>query len=179
MDQHVMLRLGDRVRYECRRCGQCCDNGPNVGLTAFDIRRIADFLGVDWKELRGRYIVAVIADMVAIPTLRGKAGGKCVFLKFGEGPSCSIYPARPMRCQLYPFMPYSPSDNEKIYLSSRCPGLNAEVEIEPPWEILKKYYEEIQQHYSRLYRLTFHDGYTPIEALEKTIEELVNTNPAH
>lgn len=179
MDQYVMLRFGDRVRYECRRCGQCCDNGPNVGLTAFDILRISDFLGVDWKELRGRYIVAVIADMVAIPTLRGKAGGKCVFLKLEEGPSCSIYPARPMRCQLYPFMPYSPSNNEKMYLSSRCSGLNVKVEIEPPWEILKKYYVEIQQHYLRLYRLTFYEGYTPLEALERTIEEIANMNPAH
>jgi len=175
MEEYATVRLGDKVRFECQRCGLCCVNGPNVGLTAFDIRRIARFMNVNWKELRGKYIVAVIADMVAVPILTGKEGGKCVFLETMDGkPSCSIYPARPRRCQLYPFMPYSPGSKNVMYLNNRCPGLDAKTEAEPPWDIMRKYYTEIQQHYARLYRLAFHEGYTPLEALERTIQEIVN-----
>lgn len=171
-----LIRLGDSVKYKCLRCGLCCVNGPNVGLTAHDISRIARFLGVNWEELKGKYIVAVIADMFAIPTLRGKEEGKCVFLECDEQgrPACSIYPVRPMRCQLYPFMPYSPSNNEKVYLSTRCPGLKIDTVVTPPWRLLKEYYAEIRQHYARTYTLTFKKGYSPLEALEKTIEEIAS-----
>lgn len=171
---YVRLRLGEKARFKCLRCGQCCSNGPNVGLTAFDISRIAQFLNMEWRELKGKYIVAVIADMTAIPTLRGKADGTCIFLEYrDEKPFCSIYPARPMRCRLYPFIPYSPSNNETVYLDVCCPGLNAETETEPPWDCLKEYNVEVKLHYARLYSLIFQEGYEPLEALEKTIEEHV------
>lgn len=171
---YVRLRLGEKARFKCLRCGKCCGNGPNVGLTAFDIHRIARFLNVNWQELKGKYVVAVIADMVAVPTLRGKTDGTCIFLEHEDGkPSCRIYPARPMRCRLYPFMPHSPSSNETVYLDTCCPGLNAETETdtEPPWDCLREYYVEVKLHYARLYSLTFQGGYEPIEALEKIIEE--------
>jgi len=71
-----------------------------VGLTAFDICRIAHFLGLEWRDLKGKYVVAVIADMIAIPTLRDMGGGRCVFLGFtDEHPSCSIYPVTPNEMQ--------------------------------------------------------------------------------
>lgn len=171
---YVRLRLGEKTRFKCLRCGRCCGSGPNVGLTAFDIQRIARFLNVDWHELRGKYVVAVIADMTAVPTLRGRVDGTCIFLEYkDEQPSCSIYPARPMRCRLYPFMPYSPSNSETIYLDTCCPGLNAETETDPPWETLKEYYFEVKLHYARLYNLIFQEGYEPLEALEKTIEDCI------
>jgi Fe-S-cluster containining protein len=174
---YVKLRLGEKARFKCLRCGKCCGSGPNVGLTAFDILRIARFLNVDWRELKGRYIVAVIADMVAIPSLRGKINGECIFLEHVNGkPSCSIYPARPMRCRLYPFMPYSPSDIKTIYLDTCCSGINAEKEVDPPWDCLREYCLEIKLHYDRLYSLTFQEGCDPLEALEKTIEEYAKRN---
>jgi len=169
---YVRLRLGEKAHFECLRCGRCCRSGPNVGLTAFDIHRIARFLNVDWRELKGKYVAAVLADMVAVPTLRGTVDGECVFLENVDGkPSCRIYPARPMRCRLYPFMPFSPSNIETIYLDTCCPGLNTEKETEPPWECLKEYYAEVKLHYERLYQHVFQDGYEPLEALEKTIED--------
>ncbi len=169
---YVKLKFGEKVRFNCLRCGRCCSSGPNVGLTAYDIRRIANFLNVDWRTLKGKYVVAVVADMVAIPTLRGNLHGECVFLERVDGKtSCSIYPARPMRCRLYPFMPYSPSNNETIYLDTCCPGINVETETEPPWECIKEYYVEVKLHYARLYQLVFQEGCEPLEALEKTIED--------
>ncbi|MBS7608389.1 MAG: YkgJ family cysteine cluster protein [Candidatus Bathyarchaeia archaeon] len=169
---YARLRFGEKTHFTCLRCGQCCTRGPNVGLTAYDVHRIARYLGVDWRELKGKYVVAVIADMVAVPTLRGTIDGKCVFLEYLDGtPSCRIYPARPMRCRLYPFMPYSPGNTETIYLDTCCPGLNTEKEAEPPWKCLKEYYVEAKRHYAKLYHLVFQEGCEPLEALEKTIED--------
>jgi Fe-S-cluster containining protein len=177
--EYVKLRVGDKARFECLRCGRCCI-GPNVGLTAFDIHRILRFLGLGWTRVKGRYVVAVVADMMAIPVLKDK-GGRCVFLEFkGEKPTCTIYPARPMRCRLYPFIPYSPSDNRTVYLDKHCSGLNAHTYAEPPWETLKKYCSEAKQHYSKLYKLIFREGCEPLEALEKVIgdvDELVIKQP--
>jgi len=155
------------------RCGRCCSSGPNVGLTAFDVCRIACFLDLDWRELKGKYMIAVIADMIAIPTLRDKGGGRCVFLEFaGEHSSCSIYPVRPMRCRLYPFIPSSPSKRGLIYMDRCCPGLNAGINTEPPWSLLEDCYFEAKFHYSRLHNLIFQEGYEPLDALEKIIEEI-------
>ncbi|MBS7647697.1 MAG: YkgJ family cysteine cluster protein [Candidatus Bathyarchaeia archaeon] len=174
---YAKLKLGEKTHFKCLRCGRCCSNGPNVGLTAFDIHRIACFLNVDWWKLKGKYVVAVIADMLAVPTLRGKADGTCIFLEYkDELPFCSIYPIRPMRCRLYPFMPYSPSNSETIYLDTCCPGLKAGTEIEPPWKCLREYYVEVKLHYTKLYSFIFQEGCEPLEALEKTIEDCIKKN---
>lgn len=159
------------VRYRCIRCGRCCTSGPNVALTAFDICRIAGFLKTNWRTLIGRYIYAVIADHVPIPLLRG-IGDKCVFLKYeGKTPVCSIYPARPMRCRLFPFIPISPTSRDKLEVSSLCPGIGRGDE-EPPFNVLDDYVKEVTYHYEELFKLIFHEKLDPLEALEKLIEML-------
>ena len=169
---YIKLSFGDKVRFKCLRRGRCCSSGPNVGLTAFDICRIARFPDLDWRELKGKYVIAVIADMIAIPTLRDKGGGRCVFLEFTGGqPSCSVYPVRPMRCRLYPFLPSSPSRKGVIYVDGCCSGLNTDITTVPPWSLLKDYYFEVKFHYSRLHSLIFQEGFEPLDALEKVIEE--------
>ncbi len=170
---HLILKRGDRIRFRCRRSGNCCTSGPNVSLTAYDICRIARYLGVDWRSLRGRYIYAVIADMYPVVVLRGIGGQVCMFLEFRDGvPTCTIYPARPMRCRLYPFQPVSPGDPDRIMIDLKCPGVGYGEEVEPPWNLLEKYYRELRSHYDRLRKLIFEDGYQPLEALEKLIDDV-------
>lgn len=170
------LTIGDTANFECLRCGRCCSSGPNVGLTAFDILRIAGHLGVEWKKLRGRHIIAVIADTIAIPILMDKGGGRCVFLEMLNGiPHCSIYPVRPMKCKIYPFILYSSGNKHTIYLDECCPGIKVEKTIEPPWNILENYIFELKMHYSTLYKLVFDYGFEPLEALERTIDEIAKT----
>jgi hypothetical protein len=69
--------------------------------------------------------------------------------------------------RLYPFMPYSLSNKHTTDLDKHCLGLNAHIYAEPPWENLKKHCSEAEQHYSKLYKLTFLEGCGPLEALEK------------
>ncbi|OYT38148.1 MAG: Fe-S oxidoreductase [Desulfurococcales archaeon ex4484_58] len=156
----------------CIRCGRCCGTGPNVALTIYDICRIAKYMNVNWRDLRGKYIIAVIADMIPIPILRG-LGDRCAFLDQNEElPTCIIYPVRPMRCKIYPFIPLSPSKEDEIALDTHCLGVGEGEEIEPPWNLIKEYYRELKQHYSMLYDLVFNKGYEPLEALEKALDDL-------
>ncbi len=142
-------------------------------MTAYDVCRIAKYLGVDWRELKGKYIIAIIADMIAVPALRSVGNDICVFLRYDNGlPTCSIYPARPMRCRLYPFLPASPSKRNIIYVDRYCPGVGKGEPMEPPWGVLEKYYQEVTMHYKRMYQLVFELGYEPLEALEKLIDEV-------
>ncbi|NAZ26924.1 MAG: YkgJ family cysteine cluster protein [Thermogladius sp.] len=168
----MVLKPGDKVRFRCGRSGVCCSSGPNVSLTIFDICRIARFKGVSWRELAGRYIYVVVADYLPIPVLRG-LDNKCVFLEFkGKLPTCSIYPARPMRCRLFPFIPVSPGDPGRLLVSSICPSVGRGPSIDPPWNLLKLYYEEVKESYRMLIRLIMEEGYEPVEALEKALDEV-------
>lgn len=167
-----IVERGDKLPFTCLRCGNCCSSGPNVALTSFDICRIAKYLGVPWRSLIGKYVYAVVADAIPVPLLAG-IGGKCVFLKEAKNStSCSIYPARPMRCRLFPFLPRGPSDVNKLELSSICPGVGVGKPVNPPWEELEKFSKESKLHYEYLFKHIFQEGLNPVDALEKTIDEL-------
>jgi len=168
--EYIKLSPGEKVRVTCLRCGRCC-HGPNVSLTAFDIHRMADFLGVDWRELRGRHIKAVIADVIPIPILQS-VNGVCTFLVMSDRPTCTIYPARPMKCRLYPFLSYSPARSDLICLDKCCGGVGVGELEDPPWTLLSQYHLELKLHYAKLYKLMFEEGYEPLQALEKLIDEV-------
>ncbi|MEM1628205.1 MAG: YkgJ family cysteine cluster protein [Desulfurococcaceae archaeon] len=168
----IVTRDDRSTRYKCIRCGKCCTSGPNVALTVFDICRIARFLRIDWRALTGRYIYAVIADHIPIPLLRG-IGDKCVFLRYNNGktPVCDIYPARPMRCRLFPFIPVSPTSRDRLEISSICPGIGKGDE-EPPFNDLDIYIYEVSYHYRELFRLIFHENQDPMEALSQLLDSV-------
>ena len=166
----LITKRGDKVKFTCLRCGKCCSSGPNVSLTASDICRIAKYLSVNWRDLAGKYIYAIIADYIPIVVLRG-ANDKCVFLKYvNNTPTCIIYPARPMRCRLYPFLPIAPGENSKLEVSARCPGIGRGDIGEPPWGTLKEYLKEVKNHYTKLYELIFVKGIEPLKALEELLD---------
>ncbi|MEM0217334.1 MAG: YkgJ family cysteine cluster protein [Candidatus Nezhaarchaeales archaeon] len=167
---YIKVARGEKVKVACLRCGRCC-HGPNVSLTAFDICRIAKFMGLHWRDLRGRYVKAIIADMIAMPVLQS-VNNICVFLEVDEKPTCTIYPARPMKCRLYPFLPRSPSQVDVVYLDECCKGIGTGELAEPPWNLLGQYCAELKFHYTRLYQLVFEEGCEPLQALERLIDDV-------
>ncbi|MEM4564410.1 MAG: YkgJ family cysteine cluster protein [Desulfurococcaceae archaeon] len=173
LQRHVLVKVGEKTRFICIRCGRCCSSGPNVSLTAHDICRMSKYLGVNWRELRGRYVLAVVSDAYATPVLRGVGEGVCAFLKYDGGkPQCLIYEARPLRCFLYPFIPTSPGKLSEMYVDTYCQGVGLGGEIEPEWSILRQYSEELKYMYERMHSLVFHNGLEPLEALERVIDEV-------
>lgn len=170
LHDYIRIARGEKVKVTCLRCGRCC-HGPNVSLTVFDVCRMARFMRLNWRDLRGRYVKAIIADMIAIPVLQS-INNVCVFLEIDEKPTCTIYPARPMKCRLYPFLIHSPSQVDIICLDECCKGVGEGDPIDPPWSLLEQYCSEIKLHYAKLYQLVFEEGYEPLQALEKLIDEV-------
>ena len=168
----IPVEPGGRIRFRCTRCGRCCSGGPNVALTAYDVVRMARFLGIHWREFLKAYVKVIIADLVPHMLLRGDERGRCLFLaQRHDGTTlCTIYPARPMRCRLYPLLVESLAPR-RLYLDPRSPGVGQGPEKPVPRDLVKAYIEERKRHYRRLHQLIVEEGLEPLEALEKLLDE--------
>ncbi|MEM1639836.1 MAG: YkgJ family cysteine cluster protein [Desulfurococcaceae archaeon] len=165
------ISKGEKTRFTCLRCAKCCSSGPNVALTAYDICRISEYMGSSWRDLAGKYFYVIIADHIPVAVLRG-ISNRCVFVnKQGNVASCTVYPARPMRCRLFPFIPISPGEASKMEISRICPGIGMGESLDPPWNDLEKYLKEVKDHYSKLFKLIFVENYDPLKALEVLLDE--------
>ncbi|AEM39433.1 protein of unknown function UPF0153 [Pyrolobus fumarii 1A] len=173
MTRYRVLRLDEAFRFKCVRCDFCCGTGPNVSLTAFDIVRIAKFLGIGWRDVLKSYVKVIIADIVPFFSLRDKGNGECVFME--RKPSgetlCVIYPARPMRCRLYPVIIESLKP-ERFYLDLMCPGVDKGSETRVSMRLIEEYVRERREHYRRLFRLVYEEGLEPQDAVERLLEEV-------
>lgn len=165
------INRGEKTLFTCKRCGKCCSSGPNVALTPMDICRISRFLKTSWRDLVGRFFYVIIADQIPVIILRG-VGDKCVFLERERGlASCRVYPARPIRCRLYPFIPIAPGVKNTLEISMSCPGVGEGEVIDPPWSELEVFIDEVKRQYAKLYKYIFEEGLTPLQALERIIDE--------
>jgi Fe-S-cluster containining protein len=163
---------GERVQFTCTRCGKCCSSGPNVALTSYDVCRIAKHLGKSWRDLVGHVFYVVIADQIPVIVLRG-VNNVCIFLRRTGGTTyCEIYPARPMRCRLYPFVPIAPGVPHRMEISRNCPGVGLGQLIDPPWLDLDEYIREVKSHYKLLFELIFEKGLDHLQALEVLLDTI-------
>ncbi len=168
----IRLGIGDLFRFKCTRCGRCCSGGPNVSLTVFDVVRMARFLSIGWKVFLRGYVKVIIADIVPHMLLRGDEQGRCLFLaeKTSGEKLCVIYPARPMRCRLYPVLVEDLS-GKWVYLDPRSPGVGR-GDLRPlPRRLIEHYIWERREHYRRLYRVIVDKGARPIEGLYRVLED--------
>jgi uncharacterized protein len=77
--------------YSCGACSRCCHN-YSIKLNPYEVFHAARHLGISTTAFAQQYL----ADG---PMLRRTDAGACVFL----GPrGCTIHPARPLVCRLYP-----------------------------------------------------------------------------
>ncbi|MEM4718075.1 MAG: YkgJ family cysteine cluster protein [Desulfurococcaceae archaeon] len=171
-----IMKQGEQIRFICIRCGKCCSSGPNVALSAFDVCRIASYMHTSWRELAGRYFYVIIADQIPVLVLRG-VNDRCIFMyREGELASCKIYPSRPARCRLYPFIPVAPGTNNELEVSLNCPGIGSGDLIDPPWNDLSQYTGEIRQHYRKLYNYIFEENMKPLQALERLLDTICGSS---
>lgn len=114
------------LRFECQPdCGRCCSSNREgvVCLEPSDLERLGELLRLSAHEVFERFARRDEED--GDPVLRLTDRGDCIFL---SGARCSVYEARPIQCQTYPFLPvndYTPLESASTWRRERrfCPGI--------------------------------------------------------
>jgi Fe-S-cluster containining protein len=81
---------------------QCCQD-LNQALTPFDVLELRRYLKLSWQAIQEQHVMLYTGPATGLPvaSLRfaSRAGRHCPFV---TGQGCSVYPARPTSCRLYP-----------------------------------------------------------------------------
>lgn len=105
------------LRFECRRCGQCCTGAPGtVFVSPDEIAPMADHLGMAVEPFIESYLYPY-KDSFSIAE---DPHGNCLF--FNQG--CTIYTARPLQCRTFPFwLSILRSKKRWREIQRECPGI--------------------------------------------------------
>jgi Fe-S-cluster containining protein len=106
------------LAFSCTRCGACCTGAPGfVWVEVDEIERLAAFRSESFQEFARNYVRRVGNRYSLIE----KPGGDCIFWDRDAG--CTVYPARPVQCQTWPFWPENLETAETWeHVKKRCPG---------------------------------------------------------
>lgn len=106
------------LSFECTRCGACCTGAPGyVWVVAEEIRRLAEYRGETVEQFSRKFVRRVGNRHSLIE----KPGGDCIFWDKSIG--CTVYPARPIQCQTWPFWPENiESVDDWSQVRAVCPG---------------------------------------------------------
>jgi len=109
----------DGLRFQCQPgCTNCCRTHGFVYITEQDLRKAARYLGMKPAEFEQRYVYRTRHLL----RLRKPRNSQCFFLR---GYGCSIHPAKPTQCRLFPFWPELVENRDNwIETSNRCPGID-------------------------------------------------------
>jgi hypothetical protein len=117
--ERLPLRIGFELErdssfaYACARCSRCC-SGKRIPLDPYEVARLGELLGVSTTEVLARFTT----DGGALLAVREDRS--CVFL--GEQ-GCTVHPARPLACRLYPLgRRVSPGQGERFAAVEPDPG---------------------------------------------------------
>ena len=110
--------MAEGLRFECRPgCTECCRQKGFVYLTEGDVPRLAAFLGMSAAAFERRFVFRTRHRM----RLRVPRESQCHFLR-GDG--CSIHPAKPTQCRIFPFWPELVESRREWKKTARyCPGM--------------------------------------------------------
>jgi Fe-S-cluster containining protein len=106
------------IRFECQAgCTNCCQQKGFVYLTEADLLRIAEFVGMRAADFERRYVYRTKNQL----RLRSPRHTQCHFLREG---GCSIHPAKPTQCRIFPFWPELVDDKKEWRKTAAwCPGI--------------------------------------------------------
>lgn len=106
------------MRFACQPgCTTCCQRRGFVYLTEEDVARAARFLGMTARVFEKRYVYRT----KNLRRLRIPRGSLCRFLR-PDG--CSIHPAKPTQCRLFPFWPELTEESGAWRKTAEwCPGI--------------------------------------------------------
>lgn len=96
------LSPDDTFLFRCRACGKCCQNRSDITLLAFDVYRLARYLGRTPAEIIGRYCERFEGENSGLPLVAlcmEPPKRACPFLR---NKRCSVHKAKPGVCRMYP-----------------------------------------------------------------------------
>jgi Fe-S-cluster containining protein len=110
--------VAEGLRFQCQSgCTACCEQRGFVYVTDEDIARAAAFLGMTAREFERRYVFRTRRRA----RLRVPRDANCHFLVDG---GCSIHPAKPAQCRIFPFWPELVGNRREWKKTARyCPGI--------------------------------------------------------
>ena len=106
------------VRFACQPgCTKCCDQRGFVYLSDQDRLRAARYLKMTPAGFESKYCIRY----THLLWLRKPRKRECPFLEDG---GCSIHPAKPTQCRLYPYWPELVENRLAWQLEAKkCPGI--------------------------------------------------------
>ena len=106
------------LKFQCTRCGACCTGAPGyVWVNGEEIARLAAYRGESIAEFARKFLRQVGHRLSLIE----KPGGDCIF--YDKEAGCTVYSARPVQCQTWPFWPENVESPEAWdEVCSVCPG---------------------------------------------------------
>ena len=133
------------LRFECQPgCTACCEQKGFVYLTEQDLPRAAAFLGMTPKAFERKYVYRTKRQM----RLRVPRDSQCSFLREG---GCSIHPAKPTQCRIFPFWPeLLESRREWLKTAKYCPGMGKGPLIQI--DGARQQAQEMRDGYPEMYR---------------------------
>jgi Fe-S-cluster containining protein len=110
--------MAEGLRFECQPgCTECCRQKGFVYLTESDLTRMAEYVKMTAAAFERKYVYRTARRM----RLRVPREGTCPFL-LDDG--CSIHPAKPTQCRIFPFWPELVESRREWKKTARyCPGI--------------------------------------------------------
>jgi len=136
--------MAQALRFACQPgCTECCKQRGFVYLTEQDLERAAAFLGMSGAEFERRYVYRTRRRL----RLKTPRETSCHFLR-EDG--CSIHPAKPTQCRIFPFWPELVESRREWNKTARyCPGMGQGPLIQI--ESAKAEAREMREAYPEMY----------------------------
>ncbi|MFO8089057.1 MAG: YkgJ family cysteine cluster protein [Desulfatiglandaceae bacterium] len=111
--------------FECLGCGDCCYGEGGIIVGEGEASRIAEFLGISEREFLNSYC----ENRNGKTYIKSGPDGWCIF--FDSEKKCTIHPAKPARCALWPFFPEILRSRHAWEMAKEgCPGISRECSFE-------------------------------------------------
>jgi uncharacterized protein len=102
----IAVAKQDTLRFDCNRSVPCfnqCCRDLNQALSPYDVLQLRIHLGLAWTQFLERFAVVRTGPATGLPVVSlrfsNPSDRRCPFV---TETGCSVYPARPTSCRLYP-----------------------------------------------------------------------------
>lgn len=96
------VKPGQKLRFHCSQCGDCCRNREDIILTPYDLFQIAKYRKLRPGEILRRYCILSIDPGTGLPAVTLKPNKRTHACPFLKDNLCSVQPVKPMVCALFP-----------------------------------------------------------------------------